>query len=335
MWIRVTLLLASLWQWVEGKGGGGRSAIWQHLDSTARTHCLFPGKHLIRLLTALASVRVCVYVRESVQTGGAAALTYLILVNSQGWWRVCSCRPRYLLQRETTVRSHLCVCVCVCVCACGRERVCLCATMCECAWSMIWKDQDPSLLMITQTLKMVFNIQSTHGPLSVDKSSSNLIYIPITDWIPLTNHTQITMPHWAKTPKLFRKRNHVVFFICLNMCSFFPPHCPFLLYQHVTGALTYLQPRHMCMHCMWMNSSTKSIFASHPASKHIRVYMYCVYRRPPTFCISVTPTSFFCCEFMIVAPLRRVNIEAVNIWNRYASRGIRSRLDSVFYLYTN
>lgn len=88
-----------------------------------------------------------------------------------------------------------CACMSVCACVCGRERACFYATMCECAWSMIWKDQDPSLLMITQTLKMVFNIQSTHGPLSVDKSSSNLIYIPITDWIPPTNHTQITMPH--------------------------------------------------------------------------------------------------------------------------------------------
>lgn len=36
----------------------------------------------------------------------------------------------------------------------------------------------PSLLMITQTLKMIFNIQSTHGLLGVDKSSSNLIHIP-------------------------------------------------------------------------------------------------------------------------------------------------------------
>lgn len=65
MWIAATLLLAELWQWVEGKGGGRTRTIWQHLDSMARTHVSFPGKHLIWLLTALASVCVCVYVRES------------------------------------------------------------------------------------------------------------------------------------------------------------------------------------------------------------------------------------------------------------------------------
>lgn len=165
MWIADTLPQVQLWQW----GGCKRNrCVWQHLHSTARTPCSFPGKHLIRLLTALASVRVCVYVREGVQTGEASPLTYLILVNSQGWWRVCSCRRRYLLggggRREAGdcirargwvfLRGHVCV------------HMCLIYAM-------------PSLLMITQTLKMIFNIQSTHGLLGVDKSSSNLIYIPI------------------------------------------------------------------------------------------------------------------------------------------------------------
>lgn len=47
--------------------------------------------------------------------------------------------------------------------------------------------------MITQTLKMVFNIRSTRSHLGVDKSYSNLIYIPIAERIPLTNHAQIIM----------------------------------------------------------------------------------------------------------------------------------------------
>lgn len=147
-----------------GAGGKRNRCVWQHLHSTARTPCSFPGKHLIRLLTALASVRVCVYVREGVQTGEASPLTYLILVNSQGWWRVCSCRRRYLLGVVGEGAAY------VRVGGCLRGRVCV--YMCL-IYAM------PSLLMITQTLKMIFNIQSTHGLLSVDKSSSNLIHITI------------------------------------------------------------------------------------------------------------------------------------------------------------
>lgn len=76
------------------------------------------GKHLIRLLTALASVRVCVYVRESIYTGKASPLTYLILVNSEGWWRECSCRRRYLLERGRG--SAQCMCV-----SYGRCAICV------------------------------------------------------------------------------------------------------------------------------------------------------------------------------------------------------------------
>lgn len=61
VWITVTVLLAYLWLQVEGNGGERRT-IWQHLDSPARTHCSFPGKHLIQLLTALASMVLCMYV---------------------------------------------------------------------------------------------------------------------------------------------------------------------------------------------------------------------------------------------------------------------------------
>lgn len=81
---------------------------------------------------------------------------------------------------------------CACLCFCVYE--CVCKSDCSCVLCfVIWKNQDPSLLMITQTLKMFFNIQSTHNPLSVDKLSSNLICIQIAKRIPLANHTQIIM----------------------------------------------------------------------------------------------------------------------------------------------
>lgn len=119
MWITDTLLQVQLWQWTGG-GAKRNRCVWQHLHCTTRVPCSFPGKHLIRLLTALASVCVCVYVREGVQTGEASPLTYLILVNSQGWWRVCSCRRRYLLGGKEAGD---------CVCARGWVSAwpCLCA----------------------------------------------------------------------------------------------------------------------------------------------------------------------------------------------------------------
>lgn len=187
------------------------------------------------------------------------------------------CQDTLLLPRETLNPAFnsfgICMCVCLCerkcidgwgectdipnpcklsglmksvqlqakIFVCERERtLCVFASMCVCAWSIIWKDQDPSLLMITQTLKMVFNIQSTLSPLSVHKSSSNLIYILIAERIPLTNRTLIIV-----LPKIPKSCQTILSFSfglsLLKICSF----------SSQLAFLTYLQPL-----CTYVNKHT-------------------------------------------------------------------------------
>lgn len=159
----------------------------------------------------------------------------------------------FVREREDCVRGCDCVVGKVCVCVFSRFYV----HACVCLIYNV-KARDPSLLTIAQTLKMVFNIQSTHCSLSVDKSSSNLIYIPIAERIPLTNHTQIKtltsrrLQRFAKPFCLLRLHclcsKYVAFHPCYPCC----PHSNKLLRSWVIISLdTY---------CMWANTHKLKIY---------------------------------------------------------------------------
>lgn len=161
--------------------------------------------------------------------------------------------------------------------------------------------------MITQTLKMIFHIQSTHSHLGVDKSFSNLIYIPIAGRTPLTNHTQIIMltnRRLQRSSKPFSLFHLHCFY--LKRVAFHPIFCPLSSYNRKTQVLTYLQSRHVCMY-LSKHTNIKSTLASHPClvtlkrsgvhvvtycmlttkSKHSRdPSAICVYRQSSTFAYS-------------------------------------------------
>lgn len=82
--------------------------------------------------------------------------------------------------------------------------------------------------MITQTLKMVFNIQSTLSHLGFDKSYSNLIYIPIAERIPLTNHAQILI----LTKRRLKYSDNFLLFIYIVFTWNGQVFIPIALYPH-------------------------------------------------------------------------------------------------------
>lgn len=113
--------------------------------------------------------------------------------------------------------------------------------------------------MITQTLKTVFNIQSTLGHLAVDKSYSNLIYIPIAERIPLTNHAQIII----LTKRRLKCSDNFLRFVCIVFTWNGQVFIPIALYPHEIKLLqSWLIFRlDTCVHAR-THTDTKS--ASHP-----------------------------------------------------------------------
>lgn len=124
--------------------------------------------------------------------------------------------------------------------------------------------------MITQTLKMVFNIQSTLSHLGVDKSYSNLIYIPIAERIPLTNHAQIII----LTKRRLKYSDNFLLFIYIVFTWNGQVFIPIALYPHEIKLLQswFIFRLDTCVHVR-KHTDTKSVFASHPCLVSLKEVM--------------------------------------------------------------